>query len=153
MNNISNPRMQDIVVDEVFPHSAETIWKALTTGELIARWLMEPTGFEAVPGNHFTYKTAPSGEWDGLIECEVLEVILNERLAYIWKGGHDANTGYGSKLNTIVTWSLTGVDNGTRILLVHSGFITPHNDSAFDSMGKAWPKVFSNLNDIASTLR
>ena len=30
---------QDIVVDEVFPHAPETIWKALTTGELIARWI------------------------------------------------------------------------------------------------------------------
>ena len=29
---------QDIVVDEVFPHAPETIWKALTTSELIARW-------------------------------------------------------------------------------------------------------------------
>ena len=32
---------QDIVVDEVFPHPPETIWKTLTTGALIARWLME----------------------------------------------------------------------------------------------------------------
>ena len=30
---------QDIVVDEVFPHAPETIWKTLTTGELIARWM------------------------------------------------------------------------------------------------------------------
>ena len=30
---------QDIVVDEVFPHAPETIWKTLTTGELIARWI------------------------------------------------------------------------------------------------------------------
>ncbi|HEY6300470.1 MAG TPA: hypothetical protein VIW95_12600 [Candidatus Binatus sp.] len=27
---------QDIVVEEVFPHAPEAIWKALTTGELIA---------------------------------------------------------------------------------------------------------------------
>ena len=37
---------QDIVVDEVFPHAPETIWKTLTTGDLIGRWLMAPTGFE-----------------------------------------------------------------------------------------------------------
>ena len=29
----------DIVMDEVFPHAPETLWKALTTGELIARWI------------------------------------------------------------------------------------------------------------------
>ena len=39
---------QDIVVDEVFPHTPEVIWKTLTSGELMGRWLMAPTGFEPV---------------------------------------------------------------------------------------------------------
>ena len=39
---------QDIVVEEVFPHAPEMIWTTLTTGELIGRWLMKPTGFEPV---------------------------------------------------------------------------------------------------------
>ena len=30
---------QDIVVEANLPHAPEAIWKALTTGELIARWL------------------------------------------------------------------------------------------------------------------
>src|SRR3546814_15782819 len=34
-----------IVVDEVFPHKAEVIWKAITTGERTGRWLMKPNGF------------------------------------------------------------------------------------------------------------
>jgi len=45
---------QDIVVDEVLPHAPETIWKTLTTGELISRWIMmTSTGFEPVKGKHF----------------------------------------------------------------------------------------------------
>ena len=48
---------QDIVVDEIFPHAPETIWKTLTTGELIGRWIMAPTGFEPVKGKHFTFQT------------------------------------------------------------------------------------------------
>ncbi|MBC7017824.1 SRPBCC domain-containing protein, partial [Salmonella enterica subsp. enterica serovar Enteritidis] len=51
MNDIAqNPATQEIVVDEVFPHAPETIWKALTNGELIARWMMSPTGFAPVEG-------------------------------------------------------------------------------------------------------
>ena len=79
---------QDIVVDEIFPHAPETIWKALTTGELIARWLMPADGFEPVEGNRFTYKTTPAGAWDGTIHCEILEVVPNQRLVYSWQGGH-----------------------------------------------------------------
>jgi uncharacterized protein YndB with AHSA1/START domain len=79
---------QDIVVDEVFPHAPETIWKALTAGELIARWLMMPTtGFEPVKGKRFTFQTTPTGAWDGVIHCQVLEAMPNERLVYAWKGG------------------------------------------------------------------
>ena len=52
---------QDIVVDEVFPHAPETIWKTLTTGELMARWLMEPRGFAPVQGTRFTYQTKAAG--------------------------------------------------------------------------------------------
>lgn len=93
---------QDIVVDEVFAHAPEALWKTLTTGELIGRWLMQPTGFEPVKGNRFTFQTKAAGAWDGVIHCQVLEVIPHERLVYAWKGGHEADIGYGSLLSTVV---------------------------------------------------
>ena len=143
------PRTQDIVVDEVFPHAPETIWKVLTTGELIGRWLMAPTGFEPREGTHFTFQTTPAGEWDGAIHCQVLEVRPNERLAFAWKGGHEANTGYGSRLDTVVTWILSKDEGGTRLRLVHSGFVLPKNDSAFKTMSEGWKKVVQNIGAIA----
>jgi len=142
---------QDIVVDEVFPHAPETIWKTLTTGELIGRWLkMSPTGFEPVAGKHFTYQTTPAGAWDGTIHCQVLEVIPNQRLVYAWKGGHETNVGYGSRLDTVVTFSLSRVEDGTRLRLVHSGFVLPTNDMAFRNMSQGWKKVVRTLDSIAA---
>ena len=140
----------DIVVDEIFPHAPETIWKTLTRGALIARWMMPPTGFEPVKGNRFTYQTKPAGAWDGVIHCEVLEAIPNDRLVYSWKGGHDGNVGYGSRLETIVTWTLSRAGNGTRLRLVHSGFVTPRNESALKSMGEGWKKVVPIIGSIAA---
>jgi uncharacterized protein YndB with AHSA1/START domain len=72
----------------------------------------------------------------------------NERFAYTWKGGHPANLGYGSLLDTIVTWSLSVVEGGTRIRLVHSGFITPKNDTAFTNMSEGWKKVVSRMRPV-----
>jgi uncharacterized protein YndB with AHSA1/START domain len=140
---------QDIVVDEVFPHRPETIWRTLTTGELIARWLMEPAGFEPVEGKRFTFRTTPAGAWDGVIHCQVLEVMENERLVYAWKGGHEGNVGYGATLDTVVTWTLSKVESGTRLRLVHSGFVTPKNDSALKTMGEGWKKVVQRVGAIA----
>lgn len=141
---------QDIVVDEVFPHAPETIWKTLTDGELIARWMMPPIGFELVQDKSFVFKTKPAGEWDGVIHCQILEVIPNERLAYAWKGGHESNRGYGSKLETVVTWTLARVADGTRVRLVHSGFVLPKNDTAYQNMSEGWNKVLRNLDAIVA---
>lgn len=141
---------QDIVVDEIFPHAPETIWKTLTNGELIGRWMMQPTGFEPVAGNRFTFRTTPAGAWDGVIHCQVLEAVPNERLVYAWKGGHEENIGYGSPLDTVVALILSKVGNGTRLRLVHSGFVTPKNDTAFKNMSEGWPKVFKNLETVVA---
>ena len=153
MNNVAlkADTTQDIVVEEVFPHAPETIWKTLTTSELIGRWLpMAPTGFEPVEGKRFTFQTTPAGAWDGVIHCQVLEVTPNERLAYAWRSGHEGNVGYGSRLDTVVTWTLSKVENGTRLRLVHSGFVLPKNDTAYKNMSDGWKKVVRNLDTIAA---
>lgn len=146
---VLQPQTQDIVVDEVFPHAPETIWNTLTSGTLMSRWMMVPTGFEPVEGNRFTFQTTPAGEWDGVIQCQVLEVLPNERFVYAWKGGHEGNAGYGSRLNTVVTWTLSRVDSGTRLRLVHSGFVTPRNDTAYKNMSEGWKKVLRQIGAVA----
>ena len=145
----SQGNVRDIVIDEVLPHAPETVWKVLTSAQLIARWLMKPTGFEAVEGKAFTFQTTPGGHWDGVIHCRVLEVMPNRRLVYAWKGGDERNTGYGAPLDTIVTWSLTPVEAGTRIQLVHAGFVLPGNETAFTGMSGGWKKVVRHLDEIS----
>ena len=141
---------QDIVVDEVFPHAPDMIWLTLTNGALMERWLgMAPTGFEPVKGNRFTYKTSPAGKWDGTIRCEVLEVIPNERFVYAWKGGDESNSGYGSRLDTVVTFTLSKTANGTRLRLVHSGFELPKNGTAYANMTGGWKKVVGRIGEMS----
>jgi uncharacterized protein YndB with AHSA1/START domain len=144
------PDTEAIVVDEVFPHAPDVIWKALTSGDLIGRWLMAPKGFVPVAGNRFTFQTNPAGEWDGTIHCEVLEVVTNERLSYAWKGGHEGNIGYGSKLETVVTFTLSKDEAGTRLRLTHSGFVLPKNDTAYRNMSEGWKKVVRNLDRVVA---
>ena len=139
----------EIVVEEVFSHAPETIWKTLTSGELMGRWIeMTPTGFEPVKGKHFTFQTTPAGAWDGVIRCEILDVVPNERLVFSWKSGHEGNVGYGARLETIVRFTLSRVENGTRLRLVHSGFMLPKNETAFKNMGEGWKKVVPRIGRI-----
>jgi len=142
---------REIIVDEVFPHTLDVIWKTLTTPATMGRWIkMAPTGFEPKVGARFTYQTTPAGEWNGVIQCQVLEVIPNERLVYAWKGGHEGNVGYGSRLDTVVTFTLAAVENGTRLRLVHSGFMLPRNETAFKGMSEGWKGVIQRIDAVSS---
>lgn len=141
---------REIVVDEVFPHAPQAIWRTLTDGELMLRWLRMPmVGFAPSVGTCFTYQTEPAGAWDGSIRCEVLEVTPNERLVYSWRSGDAGNVGYGAPLDTIVTFTLTPVAGGTRLRLVHSGFVVPRNATALENMGDGWPKVVDEIGTIS----
>ena len=151
MNDAALQTRPQIMVDEVFPHAPETIWKTLTSAELMGRWVgMAPTGFEPVVGNRFTYRTTAAGEWDGTIQCEVLEVIPNERFVYSWRGGHESNVGYGAPLDTLVTFTLEQTEGGTRLRLVHSGFVLPRNETAYRGMSDGWTKVVSRLGELSA---
>lgn len=142
---------REIIVDEVFPHTLDVVWKTLTTPAAMGRWLkMTPTGFEPKVGTHFTYQTTPAGAWDGVIRCEVLEVIPNQRLAYAWKSGHEANVGYGARLDTVVTFTLSAVETGTRLRVVHSGFVLPKNETAFHGMSEGWKGVVQRIDALSS---
>lgn len=142
-----------IMIDEIYPHAPATIWKALTDGALIERWITMPlAGFEAVAGKQFTFKTTPAGAWDGFIHCKVLEAVTNARLVYSWKSGADGNVGYGAPLDTIVTWTLTPSEAGTRLKLVHSGFVLPRNEGAYRGMGEGWKHIVKTIGTLATEL-
>lgn len=147
-HDTQEPLKQEIVVEEVFPHPPGKVWKALTDGRVMGKWLMEPTGFEPVKGNRFTFRTTPGGQWDGTIHCQVLEVVPNERFVYAWKGGHESNVGYGAPLDTVVTFTLARVEAGTRLKLVHTGFVLPKNETAYRGMSGGWVKVVGNLRTL-----
>jgi hypothetical protein len=44
-----------------------------------------------------------------------------------------------------VTFTLSRVENGTRVRLVHSGFVLPDNKTAFTSMSGGWKKVVPRI--------
>ena len=84
-------------------------------------------------GQSFTFKAEPTPWWDGIAHCEVLEIELHKRLRYSWRSGPES-----SRLDTVVTWTLTPTPSGgTRLALEQSGFL-PANAFAFDGASKGW---------------
>ena len=93
---------RSLVVERVMPHPPEKIWRALTQAPLIEVWLMQ-NDFQAIVGHRFNFRAAPIHGWNGVTDCEVLEIVPCRRLVYSWNAsGDQAPDG----LKTIVTWTL-----------------------------------------------
>jgi uncharacterized protein YndB with AHSA1/START domain len=142
-------RARSIVVEEILPHPPEKIWRTLTTAGLIEEWLM-PNDFLPAIGHRFTFRTKPMGNWDGVVHCEVLTLEPNRLLRYSWIGGSDDNAQYGSKLESVVTWTLTVEGEGTRLRMEHEGFRSPWNDFAYEMMSPGWGRVLQAIGRVSA---
>lgn len=141
---------EEIVVEYEFAHSPAKVWRALTEPDLLAGWLM-PNDIAPVVGHRFNFRTQPVGDWNGVVDCEVLEVVPEKKLVYTWNGGSAKNDGYGQKLETTVTWTLQPQASGaTKLKLVHHGFHP--DDFAYKAMGQGWNRMGAGIGRVLDGL-
>lgn len=95
-----------------YPHPIEKVWAALTDRDALSEWLM-PTDFEPEVGHEFQFRTDPGPGFDGVVRCEVLEMVEPRWMRWSWKGG---------PLDTIVTFELTPTGESTRLTFRQEGF-------------------------------
>lgn len=129
---------RDITIKWFFTQPPEKVWECLTDPELISQWLME-NDFKPIVGHRFNFRTKPLPKmgFDGIVYCEVIEVIPLKKLVYSWKGGPKPGV---IKLDTILSWTLSAKDGGTEILLEHKGFQGFANYLSSIFMGNGWKK-------------
>lgn len=130
---------RSVVVEREFPYPPEKLWRALTQPHLIAEWLMK-NDFAPVVGHRFNL----SGDWGGVLDCEVLEVEPNQTLSYTWNFAH-ADPAYD--LESVVTFSLVPTEAGTRLRMEQSGF-RPEQKQASGGARFGWQKFLANLERL-----
>ena len=130
-----------------YNHPPEKVWAYLTKPELIEQWLMK-TDFDPVIGKEFKFflKPMPDFGLDGIIHCKVLELVPFKKLSYSWKSG----PGEGRiTTDSIVVWTLHPDNNGTELLLVHSG--VDENNPLYSMMNEGWrqniKKIETRINE------
>ena len=118
-----------------YAHPPQVVWDYLTKPELMEQWLMK-NNFEPVVGHNFTFNTnpIPNFDFDGIFYCKVLEIVPLKKLTYSWKSG----PGNGQiSVDSLVFWTLTATENGTELLLEHTGF-KEANLSICTAMDAGW---------------
>jgi uncharacterized protein YndB with AHSA1/START domain len=112
------PKKITIRKERFYPHPPEDVWAAITDPHALAEWL-EPNNHKAVRGHKFEFMADPN-ICGCRTECEVLEADAPRRL--VWKWVHvykDPKRAPAEPM--IITWTLTPKDNGTLLVLEHSG--------------------------------
>jgi uncharacterized protein YndB with AHSA1/START domain len=139
---IDTASTKTLVIEREMPYPPEKIWRALTEGQLIEEWLMK-NDFKPVVGHRFTFRATPMPNWNGIIDCEVLEVEPNARLSYGWGA---------LGLESVVAWTLTPTENGTHLRMEHSGF--PSEEGAnYKGAKYGWQKFIGNMERVIGGLK
>jgi uncharacterized protein YndB with AHSA1/START domain len=137
---------RSVVVEREMPHPPEKIWRALTQGALIEEWLMK-SDFQPVVGHRFSFRATPTPHWNGVVDCEVLAVEPNERLAYTWSAsGADAVV-----LKTVVTWTRSPTQKGALLRMEQSGF-RPDDEVGYRGATYGWQRYISSLERVLGGL-
>lgn len=131
-----------LVIERVFPHSPEKLWRALTEGSLLAQWMMK-NNFEPVVGHRFQFHSDPTSEWKYVLDCKVLVVDPPLRLSYTWSPSVD-----GPEM--IVLLTLTPADGGTRLRMEQSGIPDERGKTRADY---SWEKFLGDLDKVLAGLQ
>ncbi len=133
-----------------YAHPPAIVWEYLTTSELIAQWLMA-NDFKPVVGHEFKFTTQamPNFNFDGNVFCEVLEIVPMQKLSYSWKGGPGPGV---ITLDSVVVWTLKAKDNGTELLLEHTGF-KETDVPMYMIMNEGWQKIMNKMNELMTVAK
>jgi len=112
--------VSEIRIVRDYPHSPAKVWRALTDPALIPLWTAtgaggRAEGFTPVVGTKFRWVAKPKPGWNGIVDCEVLEVDEPRLLRWSWVDGDGGEA-------TLVTYRLEPQAGGTRFTYEHTGF-------------------------------
>ena len=132
---------RSVVVERQFAFPPERLWRALTQPHLIQEWLMK-NDFQPVVGHRFNW----SGDWGGVLDCEVLTVEPHRTLSYRWDYAND-DPAY--TLRSVVTFTLTPIAEGTHLRMEQSGF-RHDQKQAFGGAHAGWKQFLEQLESVLS---
>lgn len=133
-------------LEAFYPFPPEHVWQALTNSQALSKWLM-PNDFKPLVGHKFQFRTKPAPGFDGIVNCEVLEIDAPRRLSFTWKGG---------PVDTIVSFVLEPAGSGTKLHFEQKEFEGTKAVLISYFLGSGWkgmlrqklPKVLDNMKDL-----
>ncbi len=138
----------DSVEREVYVEARpEAVWAAVTQPEVFARWYaFGGAEIDLRPGGRLVMRWDEHGEFLGFVE----KVEPGRRFAYRYAVDPGVEPAPGNA--NLVEFTLTPEGEGTRLLVVESGFDRLDDEQDADQSAQAWDNALTTLTDLAPTL-
>jgi len=137
--------MQDHIIKEyLFVAPIDKVWSAITKAEEISSWFID-ADFKPEKGYQYTFNS--KGENCSVISGEVREASPY-RLVYTW-------IVKDAPIETVVSWQLSQVTGGTKLVLEHSGISNYAGETAiemFNSFNGGWTNCVDKLTTYLKQL-
>lgn len=130
---------QTIVIEA----SPVVVWRAITDPELVAQYhLARLKVFEPQVGGRIVYGSAEAD----MIVGGIVRIEPDARLDHTFRfEGHEGAEG---DAETMVSYRLEGVSEGTKLTLVHGGFA--EENQTYANVCGGWPVILEGLREVAA---
>ena len=132
--------MAAIVEERTIAAAPQGVFNALTQQDEIARWWSDEARVKPEVGSLGEFRFRPPA---GVLHFEVAELDEGSKVHWISRQGPPYWAG------TSVTWQLTPVHNGTRLLFTHDGFAQV--DKAYEQTRGNWDYFLDSLKSYLET--
>jgi len=138
----------DSVEREVYVEARpETVWAAVTQPEVFSRWYaFGGAEIDLRPGGRLVMRWDEHGEFFGFVE----KVEPGRRFAFRYAVDPGVEPAPGNA--NLVEFTLTPEAEGTRLLVVESGFDRLDTEQDPDQSAQAWGNALATLTELAPTL-
>ena len=130
----------------------ERVWAVLTEPDLLSQWFSQhkPAEVDLRPGGVLRLSHGEGYDYP----TRLVRVEPPTHLAYRWASAYPGEDATEDN-STLVEFTLTTVDGGTRLRVAESGFasltIPPGREprAGYDSHVEGWPQVLDKLREVA----
>jgi len=133
--------MMDLSFERHYPHPIDRVWKAITSSDALAQWLMS-NDFKPEVGRSCTFEFCVEGSTDDhLVHVTVQDLRAPTFMRWRWRNEDESEA-------TTVTFELEEVGDGTLLRIRHTG---PASRSLAEGLEKGWPTKLGDLEAALST--
>jgi len=122
----------------------KTVWAALTVPENLNRWMAKDATVDLREGGTLDLGWPPPEGYEGP-GMEILELVEGEKLMFSWPDWRGDN----SVPPQSVTWLLEPDEGGTKVTLIHAGFVRTVDVSDYPF---GWGHFMGQLKGVAEAL-